>query len=162
MTAPASWLLAIKARIDSTELIAVTNVESETQDATPAIDDTRLQACIDDALGFFALNSGFDAQLSDKSHVAIIARGTQSYLYTYKNRVVEGMQLRELFRKECRDLRDITVAEPYSSNTGADAVSRTAENPEGRTVRIDSDRANFRRYLPGSRIGASSRYWGRE
>lgn len=149
MTTPASWLAAVQARIDSTELIALSNVESETQDPTPAVDTDRVEACIDDAIGLFQIQSGLVPSLTDPSHVAAIVLGTKANLLLYKGQGDAGMAIRNMFLASCRDIRNIIIPAAGSTNSGANALTPSDQNPTGAlVVRPDSDRENLRGYLP--------------
>lgn len=159
MTAPVSWLLAVKARLDSTELIAVSNTDAQTQVAVPAIDDTRLQAVIDDAIGVFMIQSGFEPLLTDPSHVATVVFGTKALLLVYKGQGEAGMPLKADFIRDCKRLRDVASTAPGTTNSGQNALTPTEDAPNGRIVRPDSDRANYRRYLPRNRLGAGWWSW---
>lgn len=160
MVAPVSWIAAVQDRLDSAELIALTNSDAQTQAASPSINTTRLQAVIDDTLGSFAIESGFDPQLTDPSHVAAICLGTRALLFMYKGQGDMGIPLRSEFFSVARKIRGIATASPGTTNSGANALTPSEEAPNGAVVRPDSDRANYLGYLPGNRRGASHRWGG--
>ena len=146
LNAPATWLLAVKARIDEPTLIALTNPGKEVDGGS--VDDDRLISCIDDALGEFAVRAGFDPLLTDRSHVACIAQGVVAYLKSYKLEQDETTDIAMIrFMGKCDKLRN-TYHAPASTNSN---LTPSEEVPTGRTVRPDADRANFRYYLPGIR-----------
>ncbi len=158
---PASWLLAVKARVDDETLIALTNSDSATQSPTPPVDDDRLEACICDARAEFAVRSGFDPKLDDPSHVGAVTLGTVAYLMSYKvNRVDEAERAMTRFIGKCLAIRDIFTSAPGSTNSGNNKLTPSQASEQGRIVRPDADRANFRRYLPNNLLGRRNRIFG--
>lgn len=149
MATPSSWLQAVKDRIDEADLVNMTNAQAETQSPAPSISDTRLQACIDDALGEFATLAGFEALLTDPSHVGAVVTGTLVYLLAYKGTsIAEADGRRRMFYAKCRTIREVFTSAPGSTNSGNNQLTPTEEAVNGRVVRPDADRAHFRRYLP--------------
>lgn len=160
MATPVSWIAAVQARFDTAELIALTNADAQTQAVSPSVDTTRLQAVIDDVLGMFSIESGFEPSLSDPSHVAAVCLGTRALLFTYKGQGDAGIPLRSEFFSAARKIRNIATAAPGTTNSGANALTPSEEAPGGAIVRPDADRANYTGYLPGNRRGASYRWGG--
>ncbi len=147
----------VTTRVDDVTLKTLTNPDSSTQDPSPSIDNDRLDACIEDAIGEFTVRSGFEPLITDPSHVGAVSIGTVAYLYSYKlNRVDEAEVMMKRFIGKCLSIRDIATSSPGTTNTGENALTRSAEAPNGRIVRPDSDRANFRKYLPGNRQNLGS------
>ena len=146
LNAPATWLEAVKDRMDEPTLIALTNPGKEVDGGS--VDDDRLGSCIDDALGEFAARAGFDPQLTDRSHVACVVMGVVAYLKAYKIEQDETTDIAMIrFMGKCDKIRN-TYHAPATTNS---QLTSSDEVPTGRTVRPDADRANFRYYLPGIR-----------
>ena len=154
MATPSSWTEAVTNRTDNDTLVALTNDDSTTQDPTSSVNSTRLTAAIDAAKGDFAVLAGFDPLLSDPSHVNAVVTGVLSVLMIGKLSMMrESDMLNGRFVAQCRSLRQIYTSSPGTTNRGDDALTRSERAPNNRIVRPDSDRANYRRYLPLNHIG---------
>lgn len=96
-----AWADKIKARLHEQDLIDLTNYSGAT-----AIDDDRLGAAIDDVLGEFHINTGFDPDETDRLHVAAVTTGIRYKLEEYKGRdggLIDGY--RKQFFSSCNGIR---------------------------------------------------------
>jgi len=145
MATPASWLVAVTARVPNQTLVALTLESKETQDTTTPDTDV-INAAIDDAKAEFATLSGFAPDLASPDHVGAVVQGVIAYLKTYKSLDNDDTDIcRIRFVAMCRQIRAIFTSAPGSTNSGTNSVTPAAENPNSRIIRPDSDRSRFRR-----------------
>ena len=156
-TAPASWEAAVTGRIPTTTLRALTNENSETQNSGAVVDTTVLGNSICDALGEFAVLSGMDPRLDDPSHVGVVVIGVIAYLKTYKDIDEESTQnIMNRFVFKAKAIRNIATSSPGSTTN----TTPSDPAPQGREIRPDADRSNYRRFLAGNNGNIFDRYRG--
>lgn len=120
---------AVTNRVNSPILITLTNNDS-TPPAT-SVNNTRLVAACEDALGKFEALTGTAGDTSNYIHLSILVGGVLYFLELYKSR--EGAlisQHSKQFFSECQSLREKAVAMPHSNSKYSPSQEATGSLPD--------------------------------
>lgn len=143
---PAELSVHAQARIGADRLKQLTNYDA----TATTLNATVLESACADAMGQFRYMSGFEPDTSNYTHVAILVKGVQYYLESYKARDSNQIQFFEkAFTRDCMGLRDKLCFLPSSNSVLVPSTERQGSRPDmDRNLKVWSQNQNSRK-TPG-------------
>ena len=142
---PAELSAQVQVRIGADRLKQLTNYDA----TATTINTTVLEAACADAMGQFRYMAGLEPDNANYSHVAILIKGAQYYLESYKARDSQQIQFFEkAFTRDCMGLRDKLWASPTSNSTLLQSSEKQNARPDmDRSLKVWTKNQNARRSM---------------
>lgn len=118
MTAASDIAAKIKLRIDAQRLVSLTNDDPDAgQSPSSVVNDTKLIAACEDAIGEMRITSGVEPAADNASHIATIVPGVLYFLELYKSRDTAIITFhKNQFYAKCKGMRETLRILPSTLN----------------------------------------------
>lgn len=120
----------VKIRLGGTASRRLIELSNETGTPT-TINDTVLNACCDDALGEFRIESGVEPDLAYTTHLVALVAGSLYYLEYYKGRNVQQTVIeRKKFLSNCKAINERRYVLAQSNSPLQQSTQATGTRPD--------------------------------